>query len=212
MLRCFEDLASALAPQRCPGCGGRGDPLCPECLGALTPPPPAAPPAGIERWSAAYADTGAAREIIARVKYRNARAALPWIATATHAAAVVLGPSDVVTWVPTTARRRRARGFDHAELLARRVAQMAGHRAVATLDRLDDCAQTDRVGAVRRGGPRLSVRGPAGIAGWRILVVDDVATTGASLSSAAGALRVAGAREVVAATFARTPLRPAGPA
>lgn len=142
------------------------------------------------------------------MKYRNARSALPWIATATCTAAVGLGPSEVVTWVPTTARRRRTRGFDHAELLARRVARMSGRRAVATLDRLDDRAQTDRLGAVRRDGPRLAVRAPAGLAGLRILVVDDVATTGASLTSAARALRSAGAVEVVAATFARTPRRP----
>src|SRR3712207_7831548 len=54
--------------------------------------------------------------LVARLKYRNARASLAWLARA-MAALVDRRGTDVVTWVPTTPARRRQRGFDQAELL-----------------------------------------------------------------------------------------------
>jgi predicted amidophosphoribosyltransferase len=65
---------------------------------------------------------GAGRELVARLKYRNARASVGYLARG-MAALVVRGEVDVVTWAPTTPARLRARGFDQARLLARGVAR-----------------------------------------------------------------------------------------
>ncbi|MGH9033322.1 MAG: ComF family protein, partial [Acidimicrobiia bacterium] len=156
-------------------------------------------------WVAVFAYEGVARELVARVKYRQARAALPWLAATVAMAVAAACPSqslDAVTWVPTTPARRRRRGFDHAELLARRVARALGLAVVATLRRGPGPPQTGLPSADRRAGPAFAV---AAAVPKRLLLVDDVATTGGTLAAAARALRGGGAERVVAATAARTP-------
>jgi competence protein ComFC len=196
----------ALFPLVCPGCGRRGDPLCAACAGLLRPAGPAPPPAGIDCWGAAFAYEGPAREVVARVKYRGARAAVPWLADAMADVLPVPAPTDavldVVTWAPTSRERRRRRGFDAAELLARAVARRIGVRCAGMLERAPGPPQTGRSGADRRRGPRFAARRVVPTA---VLLVDDVTTTGATLSSAAAALRDGGSRVVVALTAARTP-------
>ena len=210
-------MLDALFPLLCPGCGrvaAPGDALCARCARELHPAPPAPPPIGLDAWWAAFAYEGVAREVVARVKYRGARAAVPWLADTMVSAmvegarieGVLDGRVDAVTWAPTSRDRRRARGFDQAELLARAVARrLADHvdvRCLGLLDRRPGPPQTGLTGANRRRGPGHVARRAAPAA---VLVIDDVATTGATLSAAAGALRAAGARVVVACTAARTP-------
>jgi predicted amidophosphoribosyltransferase len=193
----------ALFPLVCPGCGRRGDPLCTSCAAQLRRAHPALAPPGLDAWWAAFAYEGVAREVVARVKYRSARAAVPWLADAMVDALPATVPRfDVVTWAPTSRERRRTRGFDPAELLARAVARRLDARCVGLLDRLPGPPQTGRTGADRRHGPTYVARRPAPPSA---LVVDDVATTGATLTAAAHALREARATRVAALTAARTP-------
>ncbi len=109
----------------------------------------------------------------------------------------------MVTWAPTTPRHRRARGFDHAELLARAVGRQARLPTRALLTRLPGPPQTGARRAERRAGPRFRAR--PDVAGLGVLLVDDVVTTGATLTAAAGALRRGGARGIVGVAAARTP-------
>jgi predicted amidophosphoribosyltransferase len=199
----LHELAGAVFPGVCPGCGRPAEPVCGPCAAALRPPPPAPPPPAVDAWVAPFAYEGVARELVARAKYRGRHAALQWLA---HAVATALGPPpipvDVVTWVPTDRRRRRDRGFDHARRLATAVARRQGLVARELLVRDPSLAQTELAIDARRVGPPIHARArsPA-----RVLLVDDVATTGASLTRAAVALRAAGALTVIAATAARTP-------
>ena len=166
---------------------------------------PAPPPAGVDEWWAPFAYEGVARELVARVKYRNVRAVVPWLATAMVTAWPTTVAPDVVTWAPTSRDRRRRRGFDPAELLARAVARRVGARGVGLLVRLPGPAQTGLAADARRRGPRFVA---PRLAPASVLVVDDIATTGATLAAAATALQAAGARTVLALTAARTPPPP----
>ena len=112
--------------------------------------------------------------------------------------------ADVVTWAPTAPGRRRARGYDQAEVLARAVGRSLGVPVRGLLRR------TDRAGPQtgRRRAERLA-RAPTFVATRRVpdrvVVVDDVVTTGATLQAAASALVAGGAHSVRAVAAAATP-------
>lgn len=199
----FRSLTEVLLPGSCPGCGVSAEPICATCAEALLPPPAFAAPAGLEQLTVAFAYDGVARELVARVKYRNARASVAWLATAMLDRLPDTTNVDVVTWAPTTPQHRRARGFDHAELLARAVGRGAGLRVRAMLTRLPGPAQTGARREERRAGPKFRTRPDA--SGRRVLLVDDVVTTGATLAAAAAALRRGGVARVDGLAAARTP-------
>lgn len=110
---------------------------------------------------------------------------------------------DVITWAPTTGEHRRRRGMDHAELIARELAKMAGLPVKRLLRRRGNVTQTGRSRDQRLVGPTF-VAHPAS-RGLRLVVVDDVTTTGSTLRAARRAFRSAGARTVDCWAVAATP-------
>ena len=117
------------------------------------------------------------------------------------------GKYDLITWVPLSEKRRRERGYDQAFLLASAAALELGDVAVETLrkSRHTD-AQSGLEGEAERRANVLgaySAADPALVAGKRVLLIDDVVTTGATFSECARVLRTAGAKDVVCAALAR---------
>lgn len=178
----------------CPGCGTSGAAPCADCVALMEPARPVGAVADLDRCVALLDYEGPAREVVAQLKYRNARGVLGWLA---EGVADLLSPGEVevVTWAPTTDDRRRRRGFDHAELLAGRVAARLGLPVASLLVRAPGAPQTGRTAAERLGGPTFWPR--QAVTDRRVAVVDDVVTTGATFSAAARALRAAGAAYVV---------------
>ncbi len=197
-----DDLLAVLLPGRCPGCGARGEPVCGACAAALPGAPPGRALPGVSWSVAAFAYEGVARELVARVKYRNERVAVQWLARRlAERLATCPVPFDTITWVPGSAQRCATRGVDHGALLARAVARECDATATQLLRRDPGPPQTGRPAVDRRAGPVLHASAHA--AGRAVLVVDDVVTTGGTLAAAARALRSQGAR----ATSSRRPLR-----
>ncbi len=188
---------------RCPVCGASGAAPCDRCARRLKAAPALPTPKDVDGCVAALSYTGAGRELVARLKYRNARVSVPGLADAI-AALVDPATVDVVTWAPTSAVRRRERGFDQARLLARAVARRLHRPCRALLKRSPGPPQTGRPKRDRVNGPNFTATRKAP---KRVLLIDDVITTGATVSAAARALRSAGASEIRAAAAARTPLK-----
>lgn len=182
--------------------------LCPPCAGELRPPPALEPPAGVDACLALLAYAGAGRELVARLKYRNHRAVLPGLAAAMASLVPEPAALDVVTWVPTTPARRRQRGFDQSELIARAVARRLRRPCAGLLGRDPGPPQTGRGLLERRYGPVLWAWRPVPP---RVLLIDDVLTTGSTATVAADALRRAGASRVTLLVAASTPRRSSAP-
>ena len=182
---------------RCVCCGRGHRGLCDECERMLEEPPERPAPDGLDALVALCAYGGVGSELVLALKRGNRRGAVPLLggalADGLTATPTGHGGSITVTWAPTTAPRRRRRGFDQAELLARATARSGGWPARNLLRRTSE-AQMGRGGESRRCGVAFD---PRGSSPETVAVVDDVATSGATMSAAAAALRRAGARTVV---------------
>lgn len=117
------------------------------------------------------------------------------------------GRYDLITWVPLSPQRKKERGYDQAFLLASAAALELGEVAVETLrkDR-DNAAQSGLTEASQRRANVLGAYTPVDpelVADKRVLIIDDVVTTGSTLSECARTLRTMGASDVVCAALAR---------
>jgi len=222
-------LLNLLFPPRCIVCRHLGTWLCVDCVSRLpfiagpvcrrcgTPLPQGtlcarcrhAPPR-MERIHSILLFEGPVRTAVHRLKYRDGRAlAEPLGALMAdwwdrHPLEV-----DLIVPVPLHPRRLRQRGYNQAALLARQLGRHAGLPVQEkALSRVRATPPQMRLSAEAR---RQNVRGAfrctdeEEIAGRRVLLVDDVCTTGATLEACANALQTAGAAGVLALTLARTP-------
>jgi len=192
---------NALVPPRCLGCASvlDGDArLCAICAEQLEDAP--AP--------ALWALAGPLKDIVYRAKYSHDVGAAVGLA-GLFADGLARRPrvhADVVTYVPASARRAAVRGFDLPALMADAAAPVLGAACQALLraTRHDASLAASAERAARAGlvAGRFGVRRP--VAGLTVVVIDDVTTTGATLTEACRVLTEAGAT-AVPLTLARTP-------
>ena len=213
--KCRTAFLDLLFPPKCAFCGSlleeAGD-VCPSCREAL--------PIREEENSlltigtadypcavALYYD-GTVREGVRELKFGKkswrARVFARYVAQA--AAERLGGQFDAVTFVPVSWRRNYSRGFDQARLLAEETAGIWGVRAEPTLRKIRHTkAQSSLDGGAQRAqnvkGAYMVPR-PDRVRGRRLLLIDDVCTTGSTMAAAADALMAAGAESVVCAAMA----------
>lgn len=211
MLTALLDL---VCPRRCPGCGQPGALLCAACTAGVLGTPfaadPTPRPAGLPRVIAATAYEGPARAALIAFKERG-RVALAAPLGASLARAVAVAGADVIVAVPSSRAARRARGYDHVGMLAKRAAALTGATLVDGLVQQRRVADQSGLGAADRarnivGSMRFAGRA-RDCAGARVVVVDDIVTSGATLAEAARALGAAGVDVAAVAVVAATQRR-----
>ncbi len=215
----IEQVLSTIAPHECSVCGREGTLICNNCVNRLAQAPSECYCCGCitdetricsscrrssdlsNVWTVAAYD-GIAKEIIHKLKFERASAAADDMA---RLIAAVLPPARwTVTYVPTANVRVRQRGYDQAQRIAKCLARITGCVFVPLLA---------RQGSQRQVGKGRTARREQMLAAFyvykkylekneQILLIDDVITTGATLDSAAAALKSAGAKSISAAVFA----------
>ncbi|MEY4371708.1 MAG: hypothetical protein RL219_477 [Actinomycetota bacterium] len=185
-----------LITTQCSSCATPGSRLCARCRAGVRIAPPGVP--------AALVHDGPVRSAVLGLKFRNARRAARELAEYMMQRVGPTPEVDIVTWAPTSARRVADRGYDPAELLARELARLLGRPCRRLL--LRERRSMPQAGRDRRSrllGPRFRAR-PLRDAP-RVLLVDDVVTTGATLREGAAALVRAGATAVVCLAASAAP-------
>lgn len=219
----IDTIIGKLVPHACLGCAREGSLLCRDCeqsLAAVNPVCFQCATPGVNglicescrlhnTLQAVHAVTvyeGVAKELVRHLKFAGAQAAARLMVRQMNAH-LPDTPRDalVVVPVPTATSRVRERGYDQAKLLAR---ELAWQRRLPYLDCLARSGQAHQVGSSR--GARLSqiegayrVKKSRHLKGTTVLLVDDVMTTGATLTAAARVLQQSGASHVEAIVFAR---------
>lgn len=161
------------------------------------------PVPGIAYAAAAYPYTAQARRLVIRLKYQHVRDAAVPLA---RAMAMLPGEeADLLVPIPTTKKRLRERGYNQAKVLCELIAQETGMTMADALIRTDEhTAQVRLSGQSRRQNLKGVMKADARVRGKRILVIDDVYTTGSTVQEAARALREMGALSVGVFTAAKS--------
>lgn len=214
MKKLWDALLDLLFPRRCVFCGARQDAdlPCPDCqreLPWLTEGEAERRVEFVALCASALRYQGDVRRSVLRLKFGRRRGYARTLGpiTAQCARDHLAGRFDLVSWVPLSPKSLRSRGFDQARELACYVAAAFGMEPVALLRKKNHVGRQSAIRdeAARRANVlgAYSLLESAEVAGRRILLVDDVLTTGATLSECARVLRTAGCESVVAVTLAR---------
>lgn len=210
--RLYSNVMDLFFPHRCPFCGkvtGK-ELLCntcrtklPETGGRIVT------EGGYGKCAAPLYYEDAVRQALLEFKFNGRTGAVECfgLLLAECAAEVYSGEFDTVTWVPVSRKRLRQRGYDQTYLLARSACVLWDTVPIETLRKIADTPPQS--GIATPEGRRANVLGvyeaiPEHVYGRRVLLIDDILTTGATLSECARVLREAGAADVVCMTLART--------
>lgn len=212
----FEALKELIFPRKCVLCGQiltrNESGICHKCR---TDTPEYAGQRyrrGLDSYCVVWYYEGAVRESLLRFKFHNrpdyAEIYGPVLALRIQRE---LPEAEILTWVPVSKGRLKERGYDQAELLAKAAAKELGIPAVRLLDKVrDNPAQSGIDDAdARKENVRgvYRVRSDAAVAGKRIILIDDILTTGSTAGECARVLRAAGAGSVCLAAMASGRIR-----
>ena len=162
----------------------------------------------LDSFAAVWYYEGCVRKSLLRFKFHNARSyAIPYgRILAMRLLREHPEGFDCITWVPVSSLRKFRRGYDQVELLAKAVGRELGMQPVPLLKKVRNNKQQSRItGSAERRANVLGVyrvTHPEDIRGKRILLLDDILTTGATAGECARVLLTAGAKEVHCAVIA----------
>lgn len=218
----FDKIIAQFAPHNCIVCGLEGSAVCELCIdvvsepkisschlcNALTPDFKTCDTCRrktklTQAYIASYYG-GYVKQLLWMLKYQRSRETVQPLAYLIDSALPRLDV-DLITWVPSSTTRYRMRGYNPAELLARQLARSRDLQYCSTLGRIGQSRQVGTSREERKHQLRGSLYPLSGavIAGKKILIVDDVITTGATLGECAAVLKNAGASNAISVVVAK---------
>ena len=162
----------------------------------------------LDSWVAVWYYKGYIRDSLLRYKFRHARHYAPVYGRMLAMRIQREYPDgfDMLTWVPISGLRRFSRGYDQVELLAEAVGKELGMEPIPTLKKIrNNRPQSGIDGQAKRRANVLGVyalREDADVRGKKVVLLDDILTTGATMGEAARVLLTAGAKEIHGAAVA----------
>lgn len=217
-------LLDILFPPKCAFCGSvtelTENGICPECMKTLPWSAPADRKADFVRSvTAPLYYEGPVREALLRYKFHftPARGRVFGTLIGRELRRREHTDFDVLTWVPLSGKRKRRRGYDQAQILARAAAEELGVTATPLLKKVRNAPPQSGIHTPEARRANVSgcflVPEPSLAEGKRIMLIDDIITTGATVSECARMLMLSGALEVRAASVAvrrheKRPLEP----
>ena len=214
LMKLSDILLHLLFPPKCVLCGkllsDRQTDLCHDCRIHV----PIAPAVHkklpyLDQWTAVWYYDGVVRNSILRFKFHNARSYAQAYGRmlAMELTKAEMTDFDILSWIPVSPLRRFFRGYDQCRLLAQAVAAELNAQPLPLLKKVRHNRPQSRIqsNAARRANVLGAYRviDPNAVAGKRILLLDDVITTGATAGECARTLRLAGAKSVNCAAVAR---------
>ena len=147
--------------------------------------------------------------IIKRFKYYNRR----YIAESLSEYLAItyfknLFSADIITYIPMTEKAKKKRGYNQSQMLAESLSKKVGIRAIEVLEKLKETtrqAKLDRNQRLKNLTDAFHVKDRKSVKDKKVLIVDDVSTTGATAEAAASKLKKAGAKTVYLLTVASVP-------
>lgn len=219
----LERIVSVYAPHACVGCGYEGSLLCERCLQDLTVTGACCyrcrSASRLGRTCAscradsllisvncATSYAGVAKELVWSLKFNRAQAAADVMGSYMAQCFGSATPEDaLIVPVPTAMKRVRRRGYDQAVLIARSYAKHTGRQYAPLLMRQGTQEQkgAGREQRLQQLHNAFILKSPRTVVGRRIILIDDVITTGATLDEAAATLKTGAAAAIAALAFAR---------
>lgn len=211
-MKLFEKIAALLFPPKCVLCGKllskQETDLCHSCR--IETPEYVSSHFSISflaKWDALWYYEGNVRQSLLRYKFRNKQSYAEIYGRLLAMRLLQHTESfDILSWIPISAQRKRRRGYDQVELIAQAVSRELGMALVPTLQKIRNTPpQSGIAGHAKRKANVLGAYKalpPAALAGKRVLILDDIITTGATASECARVLLTAGTKEVICVAVA----------
>jgi competence protein ComFC len=217
MFKKIKDLIKdVLFPKKCVGCGREGTYICKDCSLFLSEAPNLFMAGNLEQLVSIWEYEGLVKKLIYYIKYKGAFDIIDELvekAFEIREPKIVLSPGKhkpeeiTITFVPMFKKKKKQRGFNQAEVIAKKVGEIINREVVPLLEKIKDTpSQTALNKEERMENVKGSFKRKEGVScNDNVLLVDDVWTSGATMQECCKILKKSGVKKVFGFTLARTP-------
>ncbi|MDP3093691.1 MAG: ComF family protein [bacterium] len=202
-----ETVLDIILPRSCVGCGKEGKYICEKCSLFLSEAPSLFQQGSVEEVVSCWEYEGLIKEIIFKIKYDGMFDAIDELVEKAFETREPYVPEDtIITFVPLFKKKERRRGFNQAELIAKKIGEITRKKILPLLEKIKDTPsqtkldKTKRLVNVKDSFRRKELSSFSD----NVLLVDDIWTSGATMKECAKVLRKSGVKRVFGFTLART--------